>query len=68
MVPRPPLEAPLTWSSISVTARCDTVPETAVLSAAQVCAALGVSAANQRVPLHRARAVMRAALIGYHGS
>jgi len=32
-----------------------------------VCAALGVSPAYQRVPLRRARAVLRAALAGYHG-
>ena len=33
----------------------------------QVCAALGVSPAYQRVLLHRARAVLRTALAGYHG-
>ena len=37
------------------------------MSAEQVCAALGVSPAYQRVLLHRARAVLRAALTGYHG-
>jgi RNA polymerase sigma-70 factor, ECF subfamily len=35
------------------------------MSAEEVCAALGVSGANQRVLLHRARAVLRAALAGY---
>ena len=33
----------------------------------QVCAAVGVSPTYQRVLLHRARAVLRAALTGYHG-
>ena len=90
-------EAARTWSSIDVTSRWDTVPESAVLSteallqldravsalpprqrqvvtmrdvsgmsAEEVCAALGVSAANQRVLLHRARAALRAALAGYY--
>src|SRR6516164_9286149 len=36
------------------------------MSAGEVCAALGVSAANQRVLLHRARATLRAALAGYY--
>ena len=36
------------------------------MSAEEVCAALGVSAANQRVLLHRARAALRAALAGYY--
>src|SRR5215468_1614629 len=36
------------------------------MSADEVCAALGVSAANQRVLLHRARAALRAALAGYY--
>ncbi|HEY6312829.1 MAG TPA: RNA polymerase sigma factor [Streptosporangiaceae bacterium] len=37
------------------------------MPAEEVCAALGVSPAYQRVLLHRARAVLRAALTGYHG-
>jgi RNA polymerase sigma-70 factor, ECF subfamily len=37
------------------------------MSTEEVCAALGISAANQRVLLHRARAVLRAALAGYYG-
>ena len=36
------------------------------LSAEEVCATLGISAANQRVLLHRARARLRAALEGYY--
>ena len=91
-------EAPVTWSSMGGTSRCDTSPERVVLSGevrleldralsalaprqrevvtmrdifgmstAEVCAALGVSSAYQRVLLHRARAVLRAALAGYHG-
>ena len=36
------------------------------MSAEEVCAALGVTAANQRVLLHRARAALRAALAGYY--
>jgi RNA polymerase sigma-70 factor, ECF subfamily len=36
------------------------------MSTEEVCAALGVSPANHRVLLHRARAVLRAALAGYH--
>jgi RNA polymerase sigma-70 factor, ECF subfamily len=36
------------------------------MSAEEVCAALGISAANQRVLLHRARAALRAALAGYY--
>jgi len=90
-------EAARTWSSIDVTSRWDTAPESAVLSrealiqldravstlpsrqrqvvtmrdvigmsAEEVCAALGVSAANQRVLLHRARAALRTALAGYY--
>jgi RNA polymerase sigma-70 factor, ECF subfamily len=35
------------------------------MSTEEVCAVLGVSPANQRVLLHRARAVLRAALAGY---
>ena len=91
-------EAPLTWSSMGVTSRCDAVPERALLSrevlleldralsalaprqrrvvtmrdivgmsTEEVCAAVGVSPAYQRVLLHRARAVLRAALARYHG-
>jgi RNA polymerase sigma-70 factor (ECF subfamily) len=36
------------------------------MSAEEVCAALRISAANQRVLLHRARAVLRTALAGYY--
>jgi RNA polymerase sigma-70 factor (ECF subfamily) len=36
------------------------------MSAEEVCAALGISAANQRVLLHRARVALRAALAGYY--
>lgn len=36
------------------------------MSAEEVCAALGVSPANQRVLLHRARAILRTALAGYY--
>jgi RNA polymerase sigma-70 factor (ECF subfamily) len=36
------------------------------MSAEEVCAALGVTAANQRVLLHRARATLRTALAGYY--
>jgi RNA polymerase sigma-70 factor, ECF subfamily len=36
------------------------------MSAEEVCAALGLTAANQRVLLHRARATLRAALAGYY--
>ena len=95
--PGPGGEAPRTWSSINVTSRWDTAPESAVLSretliqldravsalpsrqrqvatmrdvvgmsAEEVCAALGISAANQRVLLHRARAVLRSALGEYY--
>ena len=37
------------------------------MPAEEVCAALGISAANQRVLLHRARAVLRTALADYYG-
>ena len=90
-------EAARTWSSIDVTSRWDTAPESVVLSKevllqlnraasqlparqrqvvtmrdvcgmapAEVCAALEISAANQRVLLHRARAVLREALAEYY--
>ena len=36
------------------------------MSSEEVCAALEISPANQRVLLHRARAVLRAALAGYY--
>ena len=36
------------------------------MSAEEVCTALGVSPANQRVLLHRARAILRTALVGYY--
>jgi RNA polymerase sigma-70 factor (ECF subfamily) len=36
------------------------------MCAEEVCAALGITAANQRVLLHRARAALRAALAGYY--
>ena len=36
------------------------------MSTEEVCAALGISAANQRVLLHRARAALRTALAGYY--
>ena len=95
--PGPGGEATRTWSSINVTSRWDTAPESVVLSretliqldravsalpsrqrqvvtmrdvvgmsAEEVCAALGISAANQRVLLHRARAALRTALTGYY--
>jgi RNA polymerase sigma-70 factor (ECF subfamily) len=37
------------------------------MSSEEVCAALEISPANQRVLLHRARAVLRAALAAYYG-
>src|SRR5215470_9033221 len=36
------------------------------MSAEEVCAALGITTANQRVLLHRARAALRTALAGYY--
>jgi RNA polymerase sigma-70 factor (ECF subfamily) len=36
------------------------------MDAEEVCAALNISPANQRVLLHRARAVLRGALAGYY--
>jgi RNA polymerase sigma-70 factor (ECF subfamily) len=90
-------EAAPIWSSIDVTSRWDTAPESVVLSkevllqldravtelppqqrqvvtmrdvsgmsAEEVCAALDISPANQRVLLHRARAVLRKALAEYY--
>jgi len=43
-----------------------TMREITGMSAEEVCAALGISTANQRVLLHRARAALRAALTGYY--
>ena len=43
-----------------------TMRDIAGMSAEEVCVALGVSAANQRVLLHRARAALRTALAGYY--
>jgi len=91
-------EAARTWSSIDLTSRWDTVPESVVLSrevllqldralselpprqrrvvtmrdvcgmsTEEVCAAVGISVANQRVLLHRARVVLRVALARYYG-
>ena len=90
-------EAARTWSSIDITSRWDTVPESVVLSrevllqldralsalpwrqrqvvtmrdvcgmsTEEVRIVLGISAANQRVLLHRARAILRAALAEYY--
>jgi RNA polymerase sigma-70 factor (ECF subfamily) len=36
------------------------------MSTEEVCTVLGISAANQRVLLHRARAILRAALAEYY--
>jgi RNA polymerase sigma-70 factor, ECF subfamily len=44
-----------------------TMRDVCAMSTEEVCAALGISAANQRVLLHRARAVLRSALAGYYG-
>ncbi|HEX3195811.1 MAG TPA: sigma-70 family RNA polymerase sigma factor [Streptosporangiaceae bacterium] len=43
-----------------------TMREIEGMSAEEVCAALGISAANQRVLLHRARVALRATLAGYY--
>jgi RNA polymerase sigma-70 factor, ECF subfamily len=43
-----------------------TMREIEGMSAEEACAALGISAANQRVLLHRARVALRAALAGYY--
>jgi RNA polymerase sigma-70 factor (ECF subfamily) len=43
-----------------------TMREISGMSAEEVCAALGISPANQRVLLHRARVALRAALTGYY--
>ena len=45
-----------------------TMRDLAGMPAEEVCAALDISPANQRVLLHRARAVLRAALAGYYGA
>jgi RNA polymerase sigma-70 factor, ECF subfamily len=47
--------------------RVVTMRDVCGMPAEEVCAALRISAANQRVLLHRARAVLRAALAGYYG-
>jgi RNA polymerase sigma-70 factor, ECF subfamily len=44
-----------------------TMRDVSGMSAEEVCAVLGISAANQRVLLHRARAILRAALGEYYG-
>ena len=43
-----------------------TMREMSGMTAEEVCAALGISAANQRVLLHRARGALRTALAGYY--
>ena len=43
-----------------------TMREIGGMSAEEICAVLGISPANQRVLLHRARAALRAALTGYY--
>lgn len=43
-----------------------TMREIGGMSAGEICAVLGISPANQRVLLHRARAALRAALTGYY--
>lgn len=48
--------------------RVVTMREIEGMSAGEACAVLGISAANQRVLLHRARAALRTALAGYYRS
>jgi RNA polymerase sigma-70 factor (ECF subfamily) len=43
-----------------------TMREISGMSAREICAVLGISPANQRVLLHRARAALRASLTGYY--
>jgi RNA polymerase sigma-70 factor (ECF subfamily) len=43
-----------------------TMREISGMSAREICAVLGISPANQRVLLHRARAALREALTGYY--